>query len=82
VAKPQSPQEKRDEIDQLRGELAEARQRGSRSSASIGEHAIEWGAQAAVDTVGPSSGLKPACQERKACSSVSFRTATRTVRNG
>ena len=44
-----------------------------------GEHAIQWGAHAAQDR---STGLKPACQDRNACSSVSFNTATRTVNNG
>jgi hypothetical protein len=29
-----------------------------------------------------SAGLKPACQDRNACSSVSLSTATRTVKNG
>ena len=37
---------------------------------------------AAQEAAGPSSGLKPACHDRNACSSVSFSTATRTVRNG
>jgi hypothetical protein len=49
------------------------------SAVNDGEHAIEWGAHAAQD---PSTGLKPACQDRNACSSVSFSTATRTVKNG
>ena len=40
------------------------------------EHEKVWGAPAAID------GRKPVCQERKTCSSVSFRTWTRTVRNG
>jgi hypothetical protein len=41
-----------------------------------------WGAHAAQDPEGFSTGLKPVCQDRNAGSSVSFSTATRTVRNG
>jgi hypothetical protein len=62
------------------GEFAfERRQFGSAPAQLrlLGEHAIEWGAQAAQD---PSTGLKPVCQDRNACSSVSFSTATRTVK--
>ena len=46
------------------------------------EHAKLWGAQAASGAAGVSTGLNPACQDRKAGSSAPLSTATRTVRNG
>src|SRR5215218_9907842 len=55
---------------------------GSHLAHRLGEHAFEWGVHAAQEAAGPSSGRKLACHVRNACSSVSFNTATRTVRNG